>query len=397
MNKVIYLYILCVVLFACKPENNNQFDLKSNPLILDSSKPSKINASSIFSSLSFLALEKMEDKIIGNISKIICKDSILFIKTRNSIFAYNLKGEYLFDISNKGEAPEQYRTISDFDVNDNIEIMDHFSKKIHVYTKDGKLKSSWKYPLFAISFKNMKDGNYVFYSGNTPNLDNNYMFHVYSKEKNKLIKSFVDINKKVINYFQYMDIDNFPQFEGQKIFMSGSKMVYKYDRGGIFPAREINLKEFEIPKEVYNKSFEDVSYFDKYLEKKDYLSAQNTFYLENKNNTIIPLSRKVKEKLWLWENKTLKQTKLINSLSDDFNFENHISYEIKDLSTVGIDQKNMYFWKDSAEFLDIIKRLRLKIGEENFRTFMDSHENIKKISSSTSIGSNPIIIMSEIL
>ena len=399
VNLLIYLMLSCL-LFSCNKAKQNSIDNTQPKSIVkvDFGNPISLKASDIFQNFKFIQLGDINGKLIGGIEKALKYDNKLYIKTKNSIFVHDINGKYLFDISDKGEDSQKYRTITDFIVHGNyIEIMDNRSRKVMVYDINGKYLTSWKYPLFAISFTILPDGKYAFYSANTPNEDNDNMIHIFSKEENKVVSNQFKINPKIVEYFQYIDYNNFMNYNGVKLTMSGNNTIYNYENGVFKPHKLINLSKYKIPDEVFEKKFQDVSYFDKYLEKNDYVGILSALYFENDRFSISILTQHTKDKFLLIENKNSKKVILCNKIIDDFNFDGKIDYPFNfDTIPIGVGENYLIFTFESEAFLEILKKCKNKMTDEEWKKMLKNNNVINKIQSNLTIASNPIIVIADL-
>ena len=139
-NKIYYCLLFAVILIASctsKPEpvikaliddkNNTVFPLGS---LIDGA--AIIHIDSLFDELFCIKPELTENSIIAQYSKIIIKDSMLFImdnsKSNQAIFVFDMKGKYLFNINKRGQGSGEYRSIDDFYVDNKtktIGLLDH--------------------------------------------------------------------------------------------------------------------------------------------------------------------------------------------------------------------------------------------------------------------------------
>ena len=101
-----------------------------------------VQMDSLYEDLFYIQPEVTENSLIGEYSKIIIKDSMLFImdkgKSNQAIFVFDMKGKYLFSINKRGNGPGEYVSIGDFYVDEKtktIGVLDH--SQILRYTYDG--------------------------------------------------------------------------------------------------------------------------------------------------------------------------------------------------------------------------------------------------------------------
>ncbi len=112
--------------------------------------PQKLNFSddTLIKDIKYIKLESSTDCIIGDIDRIIYKDSKFYIFDRmitKSIFVFRYDGKYLFKISKYGRGPSEYNMPLNFDIdkNGNIYIGD-IQKQIFKYDSLGNYKTKYR-------------------------------------------------------------------------------------------------------------------------------------------------------------------------------------------------------------------------------------------------------------
>ncbi|SOD83034.1 6-bladed beta-propeller [Spirosoma fluviale] len=392
----IYIPLALYALFfiGCSTNNEKEDIYKVPNLKLGNISNSRaLKASELFKTFKFIPLESKKDKLIGTISKVILHKDVFFIKTKDNITAFNIKGKYIFDISSKGEGSNEYKTISDFIISDNIEILDHISGKVIVFNLTGKFLFSWKYPFIATNFVKMPDGNYVFYSGNAPN-DDNSMVRVFSREKNSVIHSQFPIKSQNARYFQYDDHNNFIFYKGLNFTKSGDNTIYKFSKNKFTPYLNVDFGKYTIPDNVFNQNFNDVLEFDNYLKKNEYVGIFNSMYLETDHFKWLVITYHADQKLYLIYNKKHGETVLCKAIIDDINFDGNLSLPVS-FNTIptGIDNKSLVISIESEDFLQMVQEVKNKIGDQAWNKLLTNHKDIKQIYNTTTLSNNPILIL----
>lgn len=140
--RIILSISLILILFSCANMNN---DILQTTFEIPSEPHNNFNMlSNYFKTITFLPLETNEESTIGSIKKlkIINNRIYIFDNIGNSILVFNTRGQFEKKISTVGSGPDEYISISDFDVeNDNLYIMDisgkilHFKNDVYVDSK----------------------------------------------------------------------------------------------------------------------------------------------------------------------------------------------------------------------------------------------------------------------
>jgi hypothetical protein len=355
-----YIVVFLLIFIGCTSSENNIGSNVIKTIKCDFSTFTGIDSELIFKKSKFISLEAKDGKLLGQINKVqISKDQI-FCSTKNNISVFNLEGKFLFEIANKGEGPSQYKSITDFIINDRIRILDSRSRKIFEYDTQGNFIESWGFPLFAVRFHQIDDDQFFFYSSNTPNEESDYMVNLVSKKSGKIAQKFLKIDPRKIDYFQYLDVNNFATVEGKtNFFMSGSHEVFEWRKDAFIPMTKFDLDGRGIPDEVYQQKFMDVSYFDNFLKSKDMIDFLNTFYVENKKQIIAGLTHQREKKYWLVYDKNNQKSSVYNSMNLPIgNKKFEISFNPEN-SPVGVSSKHLIMAFEPDQFLEEIKHSKL--------------------------------------
>lgn len=139
MNK--YTLLLCGILFAC---NNPQkeitkdvsFKIKLSSLI-EKGNAENISLEKWGNKIKFIPLETNDSILIKSINKIVQKnDKLLIVHTqRASIF--DLKGKYLYDISRRGNGPEEYTSLKSLTVKNDTIFIKEGNNRIKLFNWQG--------------------------------------------------------------------------------------------------------------------------------------------------------------------------------------------------------------------------------------------------------------------
>jgi hypothetical protein len=141
---IVAIIVFLILIFSCnnneKQDSNKNTDNSYINLFLDETKrETELKMSSFFSSVKIIPLELTDNSMLGDINNLqIFEDKfIIFDKTgANSVFVFNKKGEFLFEIGSKGSGPGEYSEISDFTIDYEkklIFILDNQRQIINVY------------------------------------------------------------------------------------------------------------------------------------------------------------------------------------------------------------------------------------------------------------------------
>lgn len=228
-------------------------------------------------------LETNSNCLIGDISKIQIKDSLLYIgdfSITQSIFVFNLKGKFIKKLFKQGHGPGEYAAINNFNVDEqnNIYILDNRLGKEFIYDSNFKPIFERKIESFFITAATGDTDKSVYYCGNEPNQEKfRYQILIRDNKKNKIERKFFKYpsgNEKLIfvneNHFRYSDGFIFlkPSYS-QYIYSIGDSLKHSYtvqfDNVDNFVDLEKMLEmknSNEVRKYVYQNNIVDIYDFD---------------------------------------------------------------------------------------------------------------------------------------
>lgn len=130
--------------------------------------------SDLIDSVFYVPLETTDENLIGKIAKVMVVDSIIYVLDKHQaerVFAFDMEGQYLFAIGERGDGPGMYRSINDISVDRKkgiLYILDGKRYKLLEYSLDGKFIRE------AVHFKNLGvrevevyGEGFIIYTGNS--------------------------------------------------------------------------------------------------------------------------------------------------------------------------------------------------------------------------------------
>lgn len=106
------LYFIGIICFGCQTSSQT-------PCNNLTENRERVNISSLVKSLTIYPLEANENYLIGNIDKLLCKDSSFLIldnKYNKAFYQFSIQGKGLKKYQNPGKGPLEYIAIKDFDI-----------------------------------------------------------------------------------------------------------------------------------------------------------------------------------------------------------------------------------------------------------------------------------------
>lgn len=214
LNKDLYMmrlfYLLLLVWFtSCEKDVNlNRISLKFDN-----------NTEILIDSANVIELETSENSLLYDIGHIEILGNKYFVLSRNLVCVFDLQGKFLFNLSRKGEAPNEYLSLHNmFSDNNMIYLYDFLSTRILKFNSDGKYMSDIKitrkgdYPTPAKVYF-VDDNTFLGYNSYSGNEIEVSVFSFWNKElsryyyvKGRSLQSglrfsdgcFIDQNKRVL-------------------------------------------------------------------------------------------------------------------------------------------------------------------------------------------------------
>lgn len=232
-----YLYLAVSIFFFVMCTDRKELSIDDH-FIVDLHQRDEVSIQDMFRCIEIIPLETDTNCLIQRIDKVefYQQKFYIFDYTLQSLFVFNEKGTFLFKIANKGNGPEEYLNISDFNVNRytaEIEILAPINNSIYRYDLTGKYRGK-------LNLLHRTEGAYNAFS--ILNQDT-IAFWTYDKEKH--IKYYSRSKQKHVleMYQEYWD-DNFCTYEfvGNDLFCRAlTNTVYRLGMDGLIPAYEWNF------------------------------------------------------------------------------------------------------------------------------------------------------------
>jgi len=147
---VFILFLFHALLTSCKPEKQGE---ENKTIFIPLTDAKIISVHDIFEEVKYIPLETNDFSLLTSItdlsfSKLIFKNGYIYTQHLNSpLFVFDENGSWIRTIDRKGQGPEEYTSLSNFDVNNNKEIvvLDRRSGKILFYSWEGRFLARVNY------------------------------------------------------------------------------------------------------------------------------------------------------------------------------------------------------------------------------------------------------------
>ncbi|ADB40422.1 6-bladed beta-propeller [Spirosoma linguale] len=413
MSKIAYaiklITLLCIVinLLSCKekPGTGNEESYQvSNPssiskkdnitsIDVDLSKESPANYSDLFSSIEYKILKSPATILVGKIDKIVEAEDRFFLKSNGKIYIFSEEGNYLSKIDQKGEGPNQYKSITDFlvdTVTHHIEILDNHSFSVFEFDYKGTYIKNWQHGVLSFQFHKLSTDNYIFYVDKELASSYEGRFLLYNKKKNKITDNFVPMDKRRIKYEAFMDVNNFCAHPNKTLLScSGNDTIFSYKPGTIKPKYIFKFNENTVPKDFYDKKFESIVEFNEKRLKNEFIGLYYVDFLEN-DNYLISQIVKGKTVYYLWFDKKKKEYRIINRFNDDMTFLKGRIHVAETFPTYFGPKRALRSLEPEA-ILAPLDSIQATNSDEELKLLFSKVPQLKTLRESIKLNSNPVI------
>ena len=228
---VILLFLFCLI--SC----TNNIQDQANSITVDLEKKTDTSVFDLIDSITVVPLFTSDSCLISAIHQIEKHNDTLYVYDlqQSSLFCFNMNGEYLFKISDKGNGPEEYQYIEHFSVSETGEIflLEPWGN-IYRYSSKGIFKQKIKLPNVLSSYNeiyvrgtsvviNSIAGDILYYSLS----DNTYQsFHEYER-----MNAFFPIKRTTLYHDSIMNVSLF------------DNQVYRITDQGLVPSWTWDFKD----------------------------------------------------------------------------------------------------------------------------------------------------------
>ena len=152
MNKYYSFIIFCLCLISCSDKTEIKGMISVD--LEDITQPSIYD---IFSDISVIPLETTTESLIKFISKVEYYQNRYYIldKRLHAIFVFDSKGKYLYKINDRGEGPNNYIDLTDFEIDkkrEKIMILSAGARCLNYYNMEGKFLKKLRLPKISLYY-----------------------------------------------------------------------------------------------------------------------------------------------------------------------------------------------------------------------------------------------------
>lgn len=263
MKKIILSSLFFPLLFACQHQEADKETVRNIEV-----HPETINDGihlSKFAHTSLVPLATSDSVLVGEISRIHNTPTGIYLCDATSVFQFAPDGTFVGRISRQGEGPDDYQSVSDFQVDENgdVWILCRNRQTLGLYSWDNQLKKKWKTDLWMENIYLCGD-KMILYTGNATTETENNSLHVMDLASGEVVRHFKPVDKDQSAYLFVMNANPFVSGKSDTLayfFQTFNDTVYQVTPQASCPKYVFDWGGKNIPRSFYEKPYEHIMDF----------------------------------------------------------------------------------------------------------------------------------------
>lgn len=203
IHLVLLILLFMMSSYSCNIKNEDE---KEITIYVEIENTDEVTFSDLFSHVELIPLETNEESLIREIRKLVVYEDQFYILDykKAEILRFDANGKFLYKISDRGEGPEEYVNIGDFEIDEKgktIMLLSAVNNSIYEYDIDGLFKNKYELPEIKGAykcFKSLNNDTIAFFT-----FDYNNRIKFYSKSKGQIIKESLSEKENIMDSFSY--------------------------------------------------------------------------------------------------------------------------------------------------------------------------------------------------
>jgi hypothetical protein len=384
-DKLYLLAILCLIT-SCKLQRANNGKDTSILSVAVHSMRNEVKSSDIFSSVKCVTLETNQELLLDNIRKIDHKDNFIYVADRFAVYKFDEDGNLLSKVNKVGPGPDEYISISDFEVNidGSVWILSRNNRTLYKYTWEGELIDNiklnyWATKMFLISPEEM-----CLYIGNEMDGNNQHQLKIINLQTGQLISNQLKIDKKKAKYLHVNSENHFSRsMDGKDIYFFNifDDKIYKLSKDTTFSIINVNINNKNIPSSFFDAEYKDVQDFFQSLFEGNYAYGTNAF-IEYKNVYLYSYIYDREFYLSLISKDEKESLIDFKTIIEDTNLFEYPVY---------LTEQNLFIQRNNVIIIPIMPSDIIQYAKTNLS--QDNLEKVKQVIKYTSYDQNPILLL----
>lgn len=267
-KNTLLLYFVISLLYACKGVESGNVavrKLQIDPELIES----HVRLSDM-AETSLIPLPASDTVLVGEINHIYTVGEYIYVSDMSTVFKFSSDGKFVSSIHRRGEAPDEYLNISDFQVtsDDDVWILCRNTHMLYLYSWDNKLKRKLPVDLWVENIRLSGDNSMWLYTGNEKSDDQYTQLHSLDLQSGNVTAHFKPINEHQAQYLFVKGANMFSKGEGDMdchFFQLFNDTVYRLTPRAITPEYVLEWNGKNIPASFYEKNYENIMDFFQHL------------------------------------------------------------------------------------------------------------------------------------
>jgi hypothetical protein len=278
------IFLLAILLLLADCNSQQTEDERGVELSISSKVyTDRINSSTVFLSIRCIPLETNSNLLIDDAVKILHRDHFIYVADRYALYRFDEDGQSCGKIQQNGAGPEEYNSISDFEINadQTVWILSRTNRMLYKYAWDGVLKEKVKMNYWVTKLCFVGQEKICVYIGNEMDENNRHQLKTVDLRADSVINNHLEIDTKKAHYLHVHSPSHFSRVFGRKneiyFFTMFDDVIYKWTNDKLKSAFRMNINRKNIPPSFYDNDYADVFVFFQTLHKNDYAYGTDLF------------------------------------------------------------------------------------------------------------------------
>lgn len=272
MKKIVLL--LTISAFCASCSTNQADDPSVERLDISLTFSNELKMSEIATSVNYIPLEMTDDAIIGEPIQIIARDSFIYVADNAALYKFDIDGKLKATINQRGEGPEEYLGITDFqpDKNGEVWVLSRNNKSIYKYASDGTLLDKININVWANRICLIDGTKMLLYLGNEKDASNQCQLRTIDLETKRTLTEQLPIDDYKSIYLHIKSPNHFYTGDGKNYFyQTFCDTIYSvHETGIIHPQYVVDFHGRNIPTAFYKHEYRDIMDFFQHLRNGNY-------------------------------------------------------------------------------------------------------------------------------
>ncbi len=323
MKNIVVLGLAVVVCGLMSCAGSKGSDEKVAILSIQQTVTDVMPLSQVFADIRYVPLETKDSLLIDRITKVIHRDSYVYVADRANVYRFSMTGVLSGQINKQGQGPDEYVSVTDFEVAEDgsIWILNRNNKRLLHYSWENELLETvdmtfWPKNIYLYDCDRM-----FVYIGNEIDEGNTDQLKLIDLKTKTVEQGFLPIDEKKAKYLHVSTANHFSQsHDGKKLYFFDvfTDSIYDLSGKGIHPMAQLDLNGKNIPPSFFDGSYDNIAVFFQSLFQYDYAYAGG-FFLDNRNTYLLSYLYQKKQCFAVVDKATNRSVLEFRQLRDDVN------------------------------------------------------------------------------